>query len=325
MNPSLVSVIIPVYNGEKHLRQSVDSVLSQSYEKIEVIIVDDCSTDNTRCVIREILESDARCRALFGSTNVGAGECRNWAIREARGEFLLFVDADDYVHPQLCELTCQIAHKENADVVEFGFILGQYKDDIFQYYPSFEFMYQVYKGEDITRHINKFDAISCNKLFRKQHVINSNLSYRGRVYEDTYFSRESILTSRVSVLLREPLYLYYERLDSNVRSFSINKVLPLFQRDMEVDQLYQKHHVPFVAVLVRRVRADIFSLNQLVNIPLIEYKSLRSLPIRSFIRIRYILFFCLVGVGLIKFARFYLYLNLYFLKVINKMLKTLEL
>ena len=90
---NLVSIIMPAYNCEKYIKNSIESVLNQTYENWELIIVDDCSTDNTVGVIKEF--NDKRIKLFQNKANSGAAFSRNWALREARGKWIAFLDADD--------------------------------------------------------------------------------------------------------------------------------------------------------------------------------------------------------------------------------------
>ena len=92
----LVSVIMPNYNSENVLRVAIQSVLSQTYNNLELIIVDDFSSDNSRSVIAEFADLDSRIKPIFRRSNVGAAMCRNTALNLAQGEFIAFLDADDF-------------------------------------------------------------------------------------------------------------------------------------------------------------------------------------------------------------------------------------
>ena len=112
-----VSVIIPVYNAEKYLRQCLDSVLSQSLREIEVICVDDGSTDKSRDILREYAKKDSRISTVYNETNMHAGVCRNIGIEKASGDYLFFMDADDTMLPGGLENVYLDARATGADVV----------------------------------------------------------------------------------------------------------------------------------------------------------------------------------------------------------------
>ncbi len=110
-----ISVIIPVYNVEAYLEKCVRSVLAQTFSDIEVICVDNNSTDGSLAVLNRLAAADARVR-VFEVENLGPGHSRNKGLDEARGQYILFVDSDDFVAPELCEVLLKHLQAENLDV-----------------------------------------------------------------------------------------------------------------------------------------------------------------------------------------------------------------
>lgn len=108
---AFVSVIVPVYNIEDYLKRCIDSILAQTYENFELLLVDDGSTDKSGAICDSYLEKDERVR-VFHKANGGSSSARNMAILEAKGEYLSFVDSDDYVEPDFLE--CLVAPIERA-------------------------------------------------------------------------------------------------------------------------------------------------------------------------------------------------------------------
>ena len=108
----LVSVIIPSYNSEKYLKKTVASALQQTYKNIEIVIIDDCSKDNTRSVIKELSEQDNRVRYIFQEKNQGAAVARNAGIHHAKGKYIAFLDSDDTWVPEKIEK--QLKYVENG-------------------------------------------------------------------------------------------------------------------------------------------------------------------------------------------------------------------
>ena len=124
-NPPLVSVIIPVYNVEKYLRECLDSVLAQTYKNLEVILVDDGSTDSSTDICREYCEKDKRFK-LHQKENGGASSARNLGLNCAKGDYLYFLDSDDYLKSIALEKMIECACHNNADLV---FIEGETIND----------------------------------------------------------------------------------------------------------------------------------------------------------------------------------------------------
>lgn len=124
INQPLVSVIMPVYNCEKYLDDSIGSVVSQRYENWELIIVDDGSKDNSVSIIKSYVEKDKRIRFYKNNTGEhGPGIARNYGIQHIKGKYTYFLDADDWIDKELLQDTVSLAEKTGADLVPFGFIL----------------------------------------------------------------------------------------------------------------------------------------------------------------------------------------------------------
>ncbi|SFM27296.1 Glycosyl transferases group 1 [Gracilibacillus orientalis] len=112
----VVTVIIPVYNAEKTVQTALDSIINQTWSKLEVLVVDDCSTDNTVQVVEQYVQKDQRIKLLKNSENAGAYIARNRALQQATGEFVTVHDADDWSHPEKMEI--QVKHLlENEHVI----------------------------------------------------------------------------------------------------------------------------------------------------------------------------------------------------------------
>ena len=114
----MISVIVPVYNVEKYISQCLESIINQSYQDLEIIVVDDGSTDNSGTICDEFAEKDKRI-IVYHTENHGLSAARNYGIDHLQGEWLMFVDSDDWVSPKFCERAYEVARKNNADLVIF--------------------------------------------------------------------------------------------------------------------------------------------------------------------------------------------------------------
>mgnify|MGYP003485581254 CR=1 FL=1 len=113
-----ISVIVPAYNTGSKLRECVDSILSQTYKDLEVILVDDCSKDDTFFVMQEYAEKDSRVKVIRNSVNRGAGFSRNQGIDIATGNYITFVDSDDWVAPDYLSLMLETLKLSGSDICE---------------------------------------------------------------------------------------------------------------------------------------------------------------------------------------------------------------
>lgn len=120
MNSILVSVIIPIYNNEKYLRECLDSVINQTLREIEIICVNDGSTDGSPDILEQYALRDKRIRVIH-KNNTGYGHSMNVGMDNARGEYIAFVESDDYIEPGMLKTLYQIAEREKADIVKANF------------------------------------------------------------------------------------------------------------------------------------------------------------------------------------------------------------
>ena len=116
-NKPLVSVIMPVYNAEEFLDRSISSIINQTYDNLEVLLIDDCSTDNSYNILKEYAKKDKRIKVFHNQENQHVSETRNVGIRNSTGKYLYFIDSDDFIDNDYIEHLVNTAEKENADVV----------------------------------------------------------------------------------------------------------------------------------------------------------------------------------------------------------------
>ena len=119
MKQGLVSIVVPVYNTGKYLNRCMNSIVKQTYSNIEVILIDDGSTDDSSDLCDEWAEKDERIKVIH-KLNAGLGMARNTGIENAKGEYICFFDSDDYIDLQTIEKSYRLACKSEADLVCFG-------------------------------------------------------------------------------------------------------------------------------------------------------------------------------------------------------------
>ena len=115
-----VSVIIPIYNVEKYLAGCLNSVINQTLADIEIICVEDGSTDNSKIILAEYEKAESRIRVIWHSDNMGTGMARKHGVLAAQGQYIMFLDSDDELFPQACEVAYAAILKNKTDVVQFG-------------------------------------------------------------------------------------------------------------------------------------------------------------------------------------------------------------
>lgn len=125
-NKPLVSIIVPVYNAEKYLCEAIESVLNQTYTDFELLLINDRSTDNSKGICEKYAQKDNRIKLLENNTeNHGPGPARNIGLDNISGEFIYFMDADDWIDKSLLQCAVLRMQETNADIVQFGFVYEQ--------------------------------------------------------------------------------------------------------------------------------------------------------------------------------------------------------
>lgn len=130
-NRPFLSIVMPVYNAEKYLLEIFSSILGQTYENWELIVVNDCSTDSSRKICDEFSYQDKRIKVIHLSENKGAGNARNVGIQESKGEYITFVDADDAIDLKLYEKAVKAVKTYSVDVVVWGLIEEYYNKKMY--------------------------------------------------------------------------------------------------------------------------------------------------------------------------------------------------
>lgn len=206
-----VSVIIPVYNAEKYLRQCLDSVVDQTLRDIEIICVDDGSTDSSLEILQEYAQKDSRVKVLR-QQNQYAGVARNNGMMAAAGEYYIFLDADDWFEADMLEEAYRTAKATSADVVLWS---GDYFNDETGKVTSAPWLLnlselprnqEVFSWRDLP---NQFFYVASpapwNKLFKKEHVLKFDLKFQGfPCSNDLYFTYSALaLAERISAVEKE--------------------------------------------------------------------------------------------------------------------------
>ena len=167
-NQPLVSVIMPVYNCERFLTEAIESVISQSYQNWELLIVDDGSKDKSVPIIESYVEKDSRIRLYKNESGEhGPGIARNYGMEHISGKYTYFIDSDDWIEKDLLQDTVTLAEKTNADIVPFGFVIednGKQIKKPLKPWGIFEF--QDFKS--IANEITRGTWSECHELIRRE-------------------------------------------------------------------------------------------------------------------------------------------------------------
>lgn len=205
-----VSVIIPMHNVAKFLHRSVNSLYSQDLYGIELIFVDDCSTDNTLTVLQSLLQDKegVKVSILHHDANQGVAAARNTALDVAVGEYIYYVDADDYIEPNTLSTLYNSAKSNNADIVGCDWFLTFEKNERRMYQPS------VKDGVDAFKKMAKgvMRTFLCVFLVRRSVYENNNLRFipHQDMCEDMMLMMKAVLLVERIVMVHTPLYHYIQ-------------------------------------------------------------------------------------------------------------------
>lgn len=228
MMKKLVSVVIPVYNVEKYLQECLDSVISQTYTKLEIILVDDGSTDSSADICNEYAKNDSRVHVIH-KTNGGASSARNVGLQIANGEYVYFLDSDDFINQTAIEKLVDMAERNDADLVfmdglvfDDGVNSGK-QEDCYKHTVYYETSF----GRNIIRKQftnDDFFVLVQMILFKRELLLNNQLSfYEGIVCEDELFVFYAFYYARIVAHLPEQLLHRRMRADSVMTSMNNEK------------------------------------------------------------------------------------------------------
>ena len=225
-----ISIIIPIYNVEKYLPLCFESLISQTLKEIEIICINDGSTDNSLEVVKKYAQIDSRIK-IITQDNQGVSEARNAGISIAQGEYLGMVDPDDWIEPNMFEVLYNKAKKKNADIVECDLIEHRnfnfdnkkirklkIKCNVFTNIKIK--LGNIYNWKNIKTELFNVRAYCWNKIYRTN-LIKNNINFEGRVGEDYYFCIEAFLAAKKIVYINKNLYHYVKR--ENSLSSGINE------------------------------------------------------------------------------------------------------
>ena len=239
---ALISVIIPVYNTKPYLNACLESVVGQTYRELEIILVDDGSTDGSGELCDEWARKDARIRVVH-KENGGLSSARNAGMSVGKGAYFGFVDSDDIISPKMFEVLSRLADEHSADIVQCGYVcFSSFSPQIFSY-SAVPVVHSYHTYDAVKSMITDagVDVICCNKLIRRE-IAKQVLFEEGRINEDVLWTFRVVAGSSKTVVTSEPFYGYYQREGSIMNSRYTEKrfdgIYALEQRAKEVKAIF---------------------------------------------------------------------------------------
>lgn len=231
-----VSIVIPVYNVEKYLRRCLDSVFRQNYSKYEVVCINDGSTDSSLSILEEY-KSVHNNLNIYSIPNGGQANARNLGVKMSQGEFICFLDSDDYMDDNMLEILVKIQEQDECDMVICG-IDRIFEDGISKLEKLFK-----YDADLIEKHtvsIYEYPEIITlvknspfSKLIRKDCILKYNVEFPvGYIYEDFTFTHTLLATGLTISIIQDKLYKYIVRKGSTMTSNKscIKDMFPMYEQ-----------------------------------------------------------------------------------------------
>lgn len=247
----LISIIIPVYKAEAYLSKCLDSILAQTYTNWEIILIDDESPDNCGKICDEYARRDPRFHVIH-QKNKGAGAARNLGIKMSRGEYIMFIDSDDYISPVMCETLLTTALQDQSDIVICGYTTvdgsGKQKEETLTNQKT--------DGRNVV--IQYFQSPSgClvsvwNKIYKAALLHTTPLIRfpENTVYEDVFFSYQIIYAASRITILNKVLYYYNTFNSKSIMHSSQNDHVTYFPQYVHEIQSWAKGTTPDIKNIV---------------------------------------------------------------------------
>ena len=244
-NLPLVSIIVPVFNVENYIKECLDSVIAQTYQNIEILCVDDCGTDNSIEIVKDYAKKDNRIKILTHNENRGLPVARNTGINKAKGEFIFFLDSDDYISENTIEELEKKAFASQADIIlcdSTAFLDTKYQNVNLDNYLNQlnDWLVANYDSLDVTEKnyfscLSKVSCISCGKLFKTGFINNNHLRFINRrvLHEDNGFQAKFLACNPRISCVHKNLYFYRIRENSITQNAS-NKAKKFYNLKLSI-------------------------------------------------------------------------------------------
>ena len=229
-----VSVIVPIYNVEKYLEKCINSLLSQTLEDIQIILVNDGSKDNSGTIAKKYAERNKDKVIYVEKENGGLSDARNYGLKYATGDFVAFLDSDDYIEKNAYEEMYNKAIEENSDYVECDFIWE---------YPNKAKIDKQYKYQNKNEMLSFVRVVAWNKLIKRSLIIEHNLEFpKGLRYEDVEFTYKLIPYINKFAYVDKP-FIHYVQREGSIANVQNERTAEIFTVLDEVIEFYKKNNI----------------------------------------------------------------------------------
>lgn len=224
-----ISVIIPVYNVEKYIEQCLDSIVNQTYQNLEIIIVNDGSNDNSLEIINRYSQNDRRIK-IINLENKGVSFARNIGIKNSEGNYISFVDSDDYLNLNTYEKLVENLDGEDLIIFNYGRFENSTGEIIKEKYVSDDEMQEL--PEEKRYLYSKINHSCWNKLYKTEYLKRNEFKFFEILYEDVFFNLEVIYSTNNIKILNEAFYKYRVNRKDSIMGNRNNNDLNYIQRQV---------------------------------------------------------------------------------------------
>ena len=240
----MISVILPIYHVEEYIRQCLHSLIHQTYKDIEIICINDCGFDNSILLVKELQRQDSRIRLIHHEENRGLGGARNTGIRVARGEYIVFIDSDDYCDETMLEKLYNSMIDSKSDAAICGVMLSFESDHKQKKHTAFHYddlanlkLYDISESKEI---LTDMWPSAWNKLYKTAIIRDFNILFKERIlYEDHTFFYEYFSHCNTFSYIDEPLYFYRQQRPNSITTQSVGREKEIFTILNHIESIFK--------------------------------------------------------------------------------------
>lgn len=244
----MISVIIPIYNVEKYLEKCLESVINQTYKKIEIILVNDGSTDESLNICKKYSKSDNRI-TIINQKNAGVSNARNAGIKKANGDYIIFIDPDDYININMLQIlydNINIADDVDISICAFEKVYFNQENDSIKKLGKDK--KKILDKMTLLKEMTKRGGIQgfvWNRLYKKSIIDENKILFSRNIFvcEDFLFNSEYIDKINKGIYTQEKLYYYYQRKDSAYNGKFNIRWLSVIEAYEEIVKIYKKNNL----------------------------------------------------------------------------------
>lgn len=240
----LFSVVIPVYNSEKYIKRCLESIYLQKYDNLQIIVIDDGSTDGSKEVVMDYVNKDSRFNYVYENNN-GPAVARNLGMRLSRGQYICFVDSDDEIQADYFFELNDVLKNHKVEILEINAGI-KLKDGTFRKLITLDKSNVIMSGVDYLVDFLKFhkyfNVVPWTKIMKKSFIMDNNLFFDKRFAEDEVWARKCFVKANKVMFFDKNLYIEHPRIKSQSQKKKLKKnVLDQKNNYRELEKLYKKN------------------------------------------------------------------------------------